>query len=46
MIKNGFNGIQVVYLDGNSNKHICVVSTFVDLDFLRDRFEILDYEVI
>lgn len=46
MIKNGFNGILVVYLDDNSNKHICVVSTFVDLDFLRDRFEILDYEVI
>ena len=46
MIKNGFNGNQVVYLDDNSNKHICVVSTFVDLDFLRDRFEILDYEVI
>lgn len=46
MIKNGFNGIQVVYLDDNSNKHIYVVSTFVDLDFLRDRFEILDYEVI
>lgn len=46
MIKNGFNGIQVVYLDDNSNKHICVVSTFVDLNFLRDRFEILDYEVI
>lgn len=46
MIKNGFNGIQVVYLDDNSNKHICVVSTFVDLDFLRNRFEILDYEVI
>ena len=46
MIKNDFNGIQVVYLDDNSNKHICIVSTFVDLDFLRDRFEILDYEVI
>lgn len=46
MIKNGFNSIQVVYLDDNSNKHICVVSTFVDLDFLRDRFEILNYEVI
>lgn len=46
MIKNGFNGLQVIYLDDDSNKHICVVSTFVDLDFLRDRFEILDYEVI
>ena len=46
MIKNGLNGIQVVYLDDNSNKHICVVSTFVDLDFLRDRFNVIDYEVI
>lgn len=46
MIKNDFNGIQVVYLDDNSNKHICVVSTFVDLDFLRDRFNVINYEVI
>jgi hypothetical protein len=38
--------IQVLYKDDYRIKHLCIINTFADLDFLRDRFDVLEIEFL
>lgn len=38
--------IQITYIDDYSVKHICIVNTFADFNFLKDRFNVIEYEVV